>query len=200
MLGADGMSPTRRRPVASEVAEALAEVPEVLGDAALALGEAVGHLLDWLTGEPAETLARAHRGEITRRTARTPLERRAVHRAAYERRRATVQPGESVRSRLGHGAAPVVTWSEVPTTAGLAEISTLSRVETRRVAQYSRDVRLLLDGDLDPADFHRRWSRRKRDAGVFELEADPDKVLVLRAEAGPPPEPYYRRHLPQSTR
>lgn len=176
-----------------DVVEVLGESAESLSEAAEALGEIALRFLDWLTGEPAEALARAQRREITRRTARTPLERRAVLRASYERRRATVQPGESVRSRLGHGPAPVVTWSAVPTTVGLRKITTTSRVETRRVGQYSRDVRLLLDGDLDAADFRRRWSRRKRGAGGFELEPDPDKVLVLRAEAGPPPEPFYRR-------
>jgi hypothetical protein len=179
--------------VARNLAGALGETAESLGEAAESLGEIALHFLDWLTGEPAETLARAHRRELTRRTARTPLERRAVFRSSYERRKATLQPGETVHSRLGHGPAPVVTWSEVPTTVGLREITTTSRVETRRVGQYSRDVRLLLDGDLDAADLRRRWSRRKRGAGGFELEADPDRVLVLRAEAGPPPEPFYSR-------
>ena len=185
----------RRRPptVAGEIVNAI----DLVGDAVV---EAAGRFLDWLSGEPAETLARAHRGELTRRSARTPLERRAVNRATYERRRTSTPPGESVRSRLGHGAAPLVTWSEVPTTAGLVELTTRNRTETRRVAQFSRDVRLLLDGALEPAAFRRRWTRRVRIAGGFELEADPDVVLVLRAESGPPPDPYYRRHVARSVR
>lgn len=197
------MSPTRRRRE-RELVETAGEIADELGEAAEVLGEVAHELtlrfLDWFAGEPAETLVRARRGDITRRTARTPLERRAVHRAAYERRRASRHPGESVRSRLGHGTAPSVTWSAVPTTSGVVELTTTSRVESRRVGQHSRDVQVLLggaSGEEDFADlarrFHRRWSRRIRTAGGYELEADPLVVVALLAEAGPAPEPYYTR-------
>jgi hypothetical protein len=88
-------------------------------------------------------------------------------------------------------------WSAVPTTAGLIEILTTTRRESSRVGVYGHDVGLLLDGDLDPAEFERKWRRRTRDIGPdVELEWRADVVIALMAAAGPPPEPFYRRRRP----
>jgi hypothetical protein len=95
----------------------------------------------------------------------------------------------------GHAAPPEVTWSGVATTEGVREITTRTRVEARRVGEYARDVRELLEGDLDLAAFARRWSRRKREAGGAELESNPNRVIVMFAASGPAPEPFYRRRL-----
>jgi hypothetical protein len=120
----------------------------------------------------------------------------AANAVVYQSRARRTAPGETVRARLGHAAAPEVTWSEVPTTTGLREITTTNRRESSRVGLYSFHVRQLLDGDLDPNEFERKWRRRKRQAGGFELEWRADFVIALKAAAGPPPEPYYRRRRP----
>lgn len=111
----------------------------------------------------------------------------------YDRRSARKSPDETVRARLGHAPAPEVAWSEVPTTDGLRDVTTRTRRDSSRVGLYSHDVGLLLDGDLDASDFEHKWRRRKRLAGGFELEWRASVVLAIKAAAGPPPEPFYRR-------
>jgi hypothetical protein len=86
----------------------------------------------------------------------------------------------------------------VPTTTGLREITTETRQQSSRVGLYSEDVRRLTYGELDVGDFSSKWRHRKREAGGFELEWDGEKVLALKAAAGPSPEPYYRRHRPMA--
>ena len=114
--------------------------------------------------------------------------------------RAAPSPGETVRAggSGGHAPPPAVTWSEVPTTTGLREITTETRQQSSRVGLYSEDVRRLTYGELDVGDFSSKWRHRKREASSFELEWDGEKVLALKAAAGPPPEPYYRRHRPMA--
>jgi hypothetical protein len=147
---------------------------------------------------PPALLARARRGELTRaNTEPGSPERSAVDRVVYERRRARTVPGETVRARLGHAPAPEVVWSAVPTTLGVIDVFTTTRRESSRVGTYSRDVGLLLAGDLGSKDFRRKWSRRRRDVGPdVELESDPNRVIALMAAAGPAPEPFYRRRRP----
>jgi hypothetical protein len=82
---------------------------------------------------------------------------------------------------------------DVTTTTGIADLEFTSSVVARRVGQYERDVRGLLDGDIEPAAFHRRWTHRIRAAGEHELESDPEAVLALRFEAGPGPVQRYVR-------
>ncbi len=93
----------------------------------------------------------------------------------------------------GHAGSYEVTYSQVVTTAGVREVTVFDRVDARRVGDHSRDVRRLRDGGLDPSSFRRRWQRRVRRAGDVELESDPYRIIASVTEAGPPPEPFYRR-------
>jgi hypothetical protein len=138
----------------------------------------------------------ARRGVLTRtNTAKGTRGRQAVdHVKGYAPRAARTAPGETVRARLGHAPAPEVVWSAVPTTSGVVAVLTTTRRESSRVGVYSHDVGLLLDGDLDPRDFERKWRRRRRDIGPdVELEWRAAVVIALMAAAGPAPEPFYRR-------
>jgi hypothetical protein len=145
----------------------------------------------------------ARRGVLTRtNTAKGSQGRQAVdHARGYAPRAARTVPGETVRARLGHAPAPEVLWSAVPTTSGVIEVLTTTRRESSRVGVYSHDVGLLLDGDLEPKDFERKWRRRKRDIGPdVELEWRAAVVIALKAAAGPAPEPFYRRRRPPGGR
>jgi hypothetical protein len=146
-----------------------------------------------------ELLAAARSGILTKaNTAKSTHGRQAVDRVkGYEPRARRTVPGETVRARLGHAPAPEVVWSAVSTTAGVIEILTTTRRASSRVGAYSHDLGLLLDGDLDPHDFERKWRRRKRNIGPdVELEWRAEVVIVLMAAAGPAPEPFYRRRRP----
>jgi hypothetical protein len=150
-----------------------------------------------------DLLAAARNGVLTKaNTAKGSQGRQAVDRVkGYEPRARRTVPGETVRARLGHAPAPEVVWSAVPTTSGVIEVFTATRRESSRVGVYSHDVGLLLDGDLDPRDFERKWHRRKRDIGSdVELEWRADVVVVLMAAAGPAPQPFYRRRRPPGGR
>jgi hypothetical protein len=150
-----------------------------------------------------DLLAAARNGVLTKaNTAKGSQGRQAVDRVkGYEPRARRTVPGETVRARLGHAPAPEVVWSAVPTTSGVIEVFTATRRESSRVGVYSHDVGLLLDGDLDPRDFERKWRRRKRDIGRdVELEWRADVVVVLMAAAGPAPQPFYRRRRPPGGR
>jgi hypothetical protein len=150
-----------------------------------------------------ELLATARHGVLTRtNTVKGSQGRQAVDRAkGYAPRAARTASGETVRARLGHAPAPEVVWSAIPTTSGVIEVLTTTRRESSRVGAYSHDVGLLLDGDLDPKDFERKWRRRRRDIGPdVELEWRAEVVIVLMAAAGPAPEPFYRRRRPPGGR
>ena len=124
--------------------------------------------------DSAELLAQAHRGELTRGNATpgTP-ERRAVYRDAYLRRlKAAEERGYSRSQARGHPAKGQVgisrityEFSDVPTTEGIADVTVTSSREARRVGQYLRDVRDLLEERIDEAAFRRKWRRRVRRAG-----------------------------------
>jgi hypothetical protein len=150
-----------------------------------------------------ELLAAARHGVLTKtNTAKGSQGRQAVDRVkGYAPRAARTAPGETVRARLGHAPAPEVVWSAVPTTSGVIEVLTTTRRESSRVGAYSHDVGLLLDGDLDPNEFERKWRRRKRDIGPdVELEWRAEVVIALMAASGPAPEPFYRRRRPPGGR
>ena len=143
---------------------------------------------------PDALIAQARLGVLTRRNTLPHTKgRQAVDAVAYRSRARRTSPEETVRERLGHAPAPAVTWSEVPTTTGLREITTETRRESSRVGLYSEDVRLLTYGEFDAREFSAKWRHRKREAGGFELEWDGEKVLHLKRAAGPAPQPYYRR-------
>jgi hypothetical protein len=151
---------------------------------------------------PDDLVAAARRGLLTRSNTKPGTKgRQAADAAAYSRRAADAVPGETVRARLGHTPAPEVVWSAVPTASGVIEVFTAARRESSRVGAFSHDVGLLLDGDLDPRDFERKWRRRRRDIGPdVELEWRADVVIALKAAAGPAPEPFYRRRRPPGGR
>ena len=64
------------------------------------------------------------------------------------------------------------------------------------MGQYLRDVRRLLQDDIRPQYFSRRWDRRIRAAGGYELEPDPHHVLAMVFVSGPGPIDRYRRLHP----
>jgi hypothetical protein len=123
-----------------------------------------------------------------------PEQRERRARSAYE-------AGEQLpHEHTGHESASEVTWSGVATTTGVRELTTRTYAEGRRVGEHSRDVLSLQDALADEEDwrersssFSRRWNRRNRSAGGFELEGDPERILVMTAAAGPPPQPFYVR-------
>jgi len=150
----------------------------------------------------AAQLARARRGELTRGNTRpgTP-QRRAVYRAAYLRRvEHAEQHGYSRSQARGHPGRGQARLSEitydffaVPTTEGVADVTVTSSREARRVGQYLRDVRDLLEDRIDARAFGRKWRRRIRTAGDHELEPDAEAVIVMVFQAGPGPSERYRR-------
>ncbi len=116
------------------------------------------------------------------------------HERRLERARQAYEAGEHLPAEhTGHQAAPIVTHAATPTTRGVRRVRATTRVEATRLGQYDRDVQRLLEGDLDPMDFGRRWRRRVRRVGGVELEADPNRVLALMAAAGALPQPFYVR-------
>ncbi|MHB1582209.1 MAG: hypothetical protein ACYCU7_03235 [Acidimicrobiales bacterium] len=96
--------------------------------------------------------------------------------------------------RTGHYTAERG-FSAIPTTAGVVDVVTEDPVEARSVGEYGADVGKLLDGDLEAEDFRRRWEGRDRRVGELTLEADPDRIVAMLTESGPPLEPFYRRGI-----
>jgi hypothetical protein len=127
--------------------------------------------------------------------------RSAVYRAAYLRRvEHAEQHGYSRSQARGHPGRGLVRLSEVtydffavPTTDGVADVTVTSSREARRVGQYLRDVRDLLEDHIDAKAFGRKWRRRIRTAGDHELEPDAEAVIVMVFQAGPGPSERYRR-------
>lgn len=118
-----------------------------------------------------------------------------------ERARHAYEAGEHLPvEHTGHVGPYEATYSQVVTTQGALEVTVHSRVEASRIGDHAHDVRLLRDGHLDSKAFRRRWRRRVRKVGNFELESDPDRVIAAVTEAGPPPEPFYRRQPPRRSR
>ena len=95
-------------------------------------------------------LARARRGELTRRTARTAEERRAVYRAQYVARRAAA-PDVSAREALGHHGPlerPRVATFFAQTREGarVVTIEDVSASDLRRAGRYMRAAQGLARG------------------------------------------------------
>jgi hypothetical protein len=147
-------------------------------------------------------LDRALAGELTVRTTRKgSAARSAVTRAKYAQRVERAETEQQSRAQArGHPARGeslssqfTVEWSTVTTTAGVVDVTTTTRLEASRVGAYLADTRKLLEGRIEPSAFRRRWSRRIRTVGGFELEPDPDAVLALVFVNGPGPVDRYRR-------
>jgi hypothetical protein len=121
-----------------------------------------------------------------------PRRTEAAHRA--ELARLAYESGARLPAdHTGHAGRYEVRFSQVVTTEGVRDLTVESRIEARRVGEHTADVALLRDGIVDAPTFRRRWRKRISTAGSAQLEADPDRVLVFVTEAGPAPEPFYRR-------
>lgn len=95
-------------------------------------------------------------------------------------------------AHTGHAGPYAVIFAEVVATAGVHEhVRVTDRVEGRRAGEYEADVSRLLGGHLEPSVFHDRWRRRVRTVAGFEVEATPNRVLAMKTEVGPPPQPFY---------
>ena len=92
----------------------------------------------------------------------------------------------------GHAGPYSAVFSELVTTTGVHQyVRVTSRVESRRAGEYESDVGRLLGGQMELAAFRTRWKNRVRTVAGFEVEADPKRVIAMKTEAGPPPEPFY---------
>jgi len=95
-------------------------------------------------------LARARRGQLTRRSARSAEERRAVYRVQYLRRRAAA-PDVSARTALGHYGPlerPRVAsfFANTPEGPRLVTVEHVSASELRRAGRYMRACQGLARG------------------------------------------------------
>lgn len=139
-------------------------------------------------------LARARRGELTRSTARTAEERRAVYRAEYLARRMAA-PEASARQALGHYGplerSRVATFfAQTPEGARLVTVEDVSAADLRRAGRYMRAAQGLARGNYRTptgetltgarADRHFaiRFSRWKPIAGL-PIVSDPAAVKAL---------------------
>lgn len=129
-------------------------------------------------------LPRGAPGRLTRRSATNAEERRAVDRSAYEVRRGDRTAGESVRSRLGHGAADrsmrgFIIGPEIVRFDGL------SRQDARRLGRYWSQIAAAFGergSEAKRQDFARRVRHWAPLAGQ-RLLWDPASIEVLLAEA-----------------
>ena len=139
-------------------------------------------------------LARARRGELTRTTARSAEERRAVYRSQYVSRRAAA-PDVSAREALGHYGPlerPRVAtfFAMTPEGARLVTVGGVSASDQRRAGRYMRACQGLargtyrtptgevLTGHAADRHFARRFSRWKPIAGM-KVVSDPATVKAL---------------------
>ena len=139
-------------------------------------------------------LARARRGELTRSSARTADERRAVNRAEYLARRAAA-PDLPAREALGHYGPlerPRVAtfFAQMPEGARLVTIEGVSAADQRRAGRYMRACQALargsyrtpsgevLTGHAADRHFAQRFSRWKPIAGM-DVVSDPTTVKAL---------------------
>ena len=139
-------------------------------------------------------LARARRGELTRTTARSAEERRAVYRSQYVSRRAAA-PDVSAREALGHYGPlerPRVAtfFARTPEGARLVTVGGVSAADQRRAGRYMRACQGLargsyrtptgevLTGHAADRHFARRFSRWKPIAGM-KVVSDPATVKAL---------------------
>ena len=149
-----------------------------------------------------DLLARAQRGELTRRTAQSDAERRAVYRAQYLARRSGA-PDVPARQALGHYGPlerPRVAtfFAQTPEGARLVTLEGVSAADQRRAGRYMRAAQglarstyrtpsgLAMTGAVADRAFERRFSRWQPIAGM-DVVSDPDSVkalVVVSREAG----------------
>ena len=92
----------------------------------------------------------------------------------------------------GHAGPYAVVFAELVTTSGVqSSVRITDRVEGRRAGEYESDVGRLLGGHLEPKAFRRRWRHRVRAVAGFEVDFTPERVIAMKAEVGPPPQPFY---------
>lgn len=110
-----------------------------------------------------------------------------------ERARLAYEAGEQLpTAHTGHAGPYTMVFSELVTTTGVHQhVRIKNRVEGRRAGEYEADVGRLLGGHLEPGAFRRRWRNRVRTVAGFEVEATPERVIAVKVEVGPPPEPFY---------
>ena len=110
-----------------------------------------------------------------------------------DRARLAYESGEHLPvAHSGHAGPYSVVFSELVTTTGVQRhVRVTTRVEGRRAGEYEADIGRLLGGHLEPSVFRARWRQRVRTVAGFKVEADPDRVLAMKTEAGPPPQPFY---------
>lgn len=147
-------------------------------------------------GEPVDPglLACARRGELTRRSARTAAERRAVYRAQYLARRAGA-PDVPAREALGHyrplERPRVATFfAQTPEGARLVTLEGVSAADLRRAGRYMRACQGLargtyrtptgepLTGAAADRHFRGRFARWRPIAGMMVV-SDPGTVKAL---------------------
>lgn len=139
-------------------------------------------------------LARARRGELTRTTARSAEERRAVYRAQYLARRAAA-PDVRAREALGHYGPlerprVAAVFAKMPEGARLVTVEGVSAADQRRAGRYMRAAQALargsyrtpsgveLHGEAADRHFAQRFSRWKPIAGM-DVVSDPATVKAL---------------------
>ncbi len=139
-------------------------------------------------------LARARRGELTRSTARTAEERRAVYRAKYLDRRAAAAdlPAREALGHYGPLDRPRVAtfFAQSAEGARLVTVENVSAADLRRAGRYMRACQGLargtyrtpagvtLTGSAADRHFRRRFSRWEPIAGLRAV-SDPDTVKAL---------------------
>jgi hypothetical protein len=117
----------------------------------------------------------------------SPAERATRAERAYQR------GAHLPEEKTGHAPPPLAEFALVATTDGLAPITGTSRRENSRLGTYAHDTRELLAGEMTDREFGKKWNRRVRTVGDFELESDPAVVRVLWAISGPAPQPFYTK-------
>lgn len=147
-------------------------------------------------------LARARSGQLTRSSARTTEERRAVNRAEYLARRAAASdlPAREALGHYGPLERPRVAtfFAQTPEGARLVTVEGVSASDLRRAGRYMRAAQALVRGNYRTpsgvelhgaaADrhFRQRFAAWKPIAGI-EVVSDPDAVkalVVVSREAG----------------
>lgn len=184
------MSAARRRTGDSPEQAAL-RAAEMAGREALRAGERLARFGDLLYRAG---LPKGRPSRLTRKnTAPHSVERAAVNRVTYERRKAGRRPGETVRAALGHSSPESRRDAVSVYVADPARLLLGVEVDHRtaaRIGRYMEAVRRLLDGRLTDDAFKRRFARwapvvvfgPPEVAGTYLLLADPDAVRAL-AEA-----------------
>jgi len=124
----------------------------------------------------------AEAGLLTRgNTKKGTRGRQAVDRVVFLRRRAAA-PDLSAREAVGHkvpGSRPTIATFIESTPDGPRQVTIegVNRADLRRAGKYEAAVRQLLDGEISPEQFERRFRRWRPIAG-HQLESRPREALA----------------------